>query len=190
MPVVGLSFVYDWWPFPVALLVAWSAMLRVAELLTLTPMQLSQKTAEGWVVLTLTDTKTSSRNGRSEQAAVTDSLIAKLLLAASAGRRPTDRIFPFSYHEFLSKLHQLTSALSMNHLNFSTHSLRRGGATDAFKATGSFDTVAELGRWRSIRACRQYVKTALAEVSNHHHSQETASMHAHALEILFQLRSI
>ena len=41
----------------------------------------------------------------------------------------------------------------------------RGGATVLFQHAGSFNTVADRGRWASLAASRMYVKTALAEIA-------------------------
>ena len=46
------------------------------------------------------------------------------------------------------------------------YSLRRGGATALFRQSGSFDVVANKGRWVSLAALRLYVTTALAELAD------------------------
>ena len=48
---------------------------------------------------------------------------------------------------------------------YTPYSLRRGGATALFQWTGSFDVVADKGRWASLQALRLYVTTSLAELS-------------------------
>ena len=46
---------------------------------------------------------------------------------------------------------------------FTPYSLRRGGATATFRRSGSFDFVAERGRWTTTRALRIYINAALLE---------------------------
>ena len=47
---------------------------------------------------------------------------------------------------------------------FTPYSLRRGGATSPFQHCGSFDTVADAGRWLSAQSCRTYISSALAQL--------------------------
>ena len=58
----------------------------------------------------------------------------------------------------------MAAALKLEDLVISPHSLRRGSATSMFKLCGSFDKVADAGRWENIRTCRKYVDKAVAEM--------------------------
>ena len=51
-----------------------------------------------------------------------------------------------------------------NH-NLQLYSLRRGGATELFRSSGSLHEVAERGRWRNLRTARIYVDAALQDVA-------------------------
>ncbi len=57
---------------------------------------------------------------------------------------------------------------------YTPYGLRRGGATTCFRATSSFDRVADRGRWGSVAACRLYVTTSLQAAARQdfvgHHS--------------------
>ena len=48
---------------------------------------------------------------------------------------------------------------------YTPYGLRRGGATSLYQSIGSFDVVADRGRWASVAALRIYVTTALQELS-------------------------
>ena len=44
------------------------------------------------------------------------------------------------------------------------YSLRRGGATEFFRSTGSMAKTMERGRWSEMKTARIYVNTAMAEL--------------------------
>ena len=46
---------------------------------------------------------------------------------------------------------------------FTGHGFRRGGATHAFRSSGSLDRVQMLGRWACARTCKSYIDEALSE---------------------------
>lgn len=62
-------------------------------------------------------------------------------------------------------MRSLAQRLDFDHLYITPHSLRRVKATELFRVTNSFDTVAQAGRWENIRTCRKYVDQAVAEMS-------------------------
>ena len=43
------------------------------------------------------------------------------------------------------------------------YSFKRGGASDLFRRTGSFDVCVEQGRWQDIPSARRYIETATAD---------------------------
>ncbi len=56
--------------------------------------------------------------------------------------------------------------LGLADLRLAPYSLSRGGATLFFRTTGSLDKTMEMGCWSTLRACRVYVNTALAEFTS------------------------
>ena len=48
-------------------------------------------------------------------------------------------------------------ALGLEHVQFRSHSLRRGGATQLALDNWSFTDIMAAGRWASERSCRLYV---------------------------------
>ena len=43
------------------------------------------------------------------------------------------------------------------------YSFKRGGASDLFRRTGSFDICVDQGRWEHVNTARRYIESALAE---------------------------
>ena len=58
----------------------------------------------------------------------------------------------------------LADGFGLGELFITPHSLRRGSATSLFRACGSFDVVADEGRWESVRTCRKYIDQSIAEL--------------------------
>ena len=53
-------------------------------------------------------------------------------------------------------------------LGFRPYSLRRGGATGAFQAGLSYDSIAEISRHSSLKSLKIYVNDAMAEALSYH----------------------
>ena len=80
---------------------------------------------------------------------------------STAGRT----LLGMSPYQFRRVWAQARLELRVSH-RYTPDSLRRGGATMWFQFSGSFDKVADKGRWQSIQATRQYVTTALQEMAS------------------------
>ena len=53
----------------------------------------------------------------------------------------------------------------VEHLGFRPYSLRRGGATQAFRETGNMPAVLEKGRWAHTRTASTYLNDGLARLA-------------------------
>ena len=71
----------------------------------------------------------------------------------------TDRALSYpAYHRFLHDAFALADIPMASH--YSTHSLRRGAATELAKSGGSITDLQEAGRWRSVSVAAGYVESA------------------------------
>ena len=70
------------------------------------------------------------------------------------------RLRPVSYTGFQAFLRKLLACTGRNPTDFSTHSLRRGGATWAFQAGVSGELIQILGDWKSD-AYKGYIDVSL-----------------------------
>jgi len=113
--------------------------------------------------LSLPDTKTSKRHGRSESVSLYDAKVVKLLAMLCENRQPGDKVYPGSAATFRKRLGLALSALGMADLDIQVQSMRRGGATDYFKLTNSMQEVAFRGRWANFATAKLYTDAALQD---------------------------
>ena len=82
-------------------------------------------------------------------------------------RRINDRarkdhdLLPTSYERVASWFAKACSKLGITE-TFTTHSLRRGGATELLIQQFSLETIMEFGRWASVSFARLYLRRGLA----------------------------
>ena len=69
-----------------------------------------------------------------------------------------DRVAACSYTKLQSWLRRGAKALGFGDIPWSTHSLRRGGATELWHRTVNFDFIKMYGRWLSDRSARDYTR--------------------------------
>jgi hypothetical protein len=75
-------------------------------------------------------------------------------------------LIPFSHSKFRTTFQQVVSYCGLQELNLKPYSLRRGGATDMWMSTNSYNIVQHTGRWTSERAMKQYIDDSTALLSN------------------------
>ena len=68
-----------------------------------------------------------------------------------------DFVFPFSYGYTRGLFLKVFVTLGCSKTALRTHGLRRGGATELFKAGYSIGQIAVLGRWAAETTCRDYI---------------------------------
>ena len=61
----------------------------------------------------------------------------------------------------MSLWHSLVDALKLQNCNFFPYSLRRGGASSAYRAGSSLDQLVTKGRWQHVATARVYLDTGL-----------------------------
>ena len=113
--------------------------------------------------MSLPDTKTSTRHGRSESVGIEDKTVFTLLHSACQGRLPGDHIYSASAGTFRRQLRLAIAALQWQELGIQAYSFRRGGATDLFRRSNSMQQVANRGRWANVQTARLYKDSALQD---------------------------
>ena len=91
---------------------------------------------------------------------------------------------------FRKAFEMLCAELGLSGFNFRPYSLRRGGATNLFRSTGSVSKVIVRGRWASQRTARIYVLEGmgvLAEVNLSEPQRELFEWAARQLVALAQV---
>ena len=85
---------------------------------------------------------------------------------------------------FRDSFQKLCKEFDVLHLNFRGYSLRRGGATAFFQATGSMERTLVRGRWASSSVARIYICDALSQIPKLKGTQKTKLMLAKYLPML------
>ncbi len=136
--------------------IAFNGLLRTGELLQL---QVSDcHFTEDQCVLTLRSTKGGQRRLlQDESVIITDPLTLTLLVKLTKGRKPGHLLLPMSPAKFRTLWNHMRKDLSLTDLRFIPYSLRRGGATWYFEATGSFSKTMLRGRWQHLKTCKLYI---------------------------------
>ena len=150
----------------VALMVAFHAMLRTGEFLTLQVCHFVMPLAAGPVVLALEDTKGSQRRGiKAESVVLTDPTLIGYLRVVLPRLRPGERLYGGSGYQFREDVRSLCYLARLPAANWRPYSLRRGGATAHFLEFGSLDRTAVRGRWTSVQTARIYIDEGVATLA-------------------------
>ena len=89
-----------------------------------------------------------------------DPNLVKWTAALKGMLKPGDPLIPGGSCKLRRRFRSLLQELGLQ-----LYFLRRGGATEMFRDSASFDAVADRGRWRNVRTCRIYIDQALQEAA-------------------------
>ena len=135
-------------------LLCFCGLLRSAEMLSLRGRAVV-RTMNGYVLL-LGDTK----RGQEQTVLIQECSIVAWLdgFLARHRLRSADYLVPVGYTTFARWLTKACEGLGMSHVHWTTHSLRRGGATALMRAGCSWPALLHYGRWASARSAKEYVR--------------------------------
>ena len=158
----GLALHWNWFEIALVLILSFELLLRTSEAANL---------KHGDIVFTKRDvaliklgfTKGGLRKGRKEAVVLDKEVLVRWLKAIHEPANPGKLIISGGAKELRRRFGLLVKGLGLTHLNLKYYSLRRGGATELFTKTGSFDICAEAGRWENIRTARIYIDGALQQ---------------------------
>jgi integrase len=123
----------------------------------------SRPSETGRLCIRLATTKT----GSNQTAELYDHQVQQLLSQLVHGRQGEELVFSFPAPDpsafFRTALHSACSALGLQSIGFTPHSLRHGGATHAHTHMGqTIEQVMHRGRWKSNASCRTYIQSGTA----------------------------
>eukprot|EP00971_Amphidinium_carterae_P137572 2726484-Amphidinium_carterae.1 len=135
--------------------VCFAGLLRISEALRLT-WQCFHRVAHGWIaVLGVT------KRGLEQTVSFTSPGLVQWLdayaVTCSAISRST-KVFNMSYPTVTKWLRRATDYLGFGRIPWTTHSLRRGGATALISQGHSFESVILFGHWASSKTAREYIR--------------------------------
>ena len=145
-----------------------SLFLRTGELVDLKANQVSLAARHSsQSVVYLNQTKTTKRNNLPlEKIIVDEELAHRALEELLVGLAPGETLSQLSHYQFRRLWHDLIHSLKLTGCGFAPYSLRRGGATSAYRAGVPLDALVTKGRWAHLATCRLYLDQgaqALAE---------------------------
>eukprot|EP00438_Fugacium_kawagutii_P010981 Skav206612 [mRNA] locus=scaffold1562:77884:84170:+ [translate_table: standard] len=164
--VVALASLFQVWDEPrlaAGIIVAFDFFLRTGELFTIRRNQV--EFAGTSATLQLLHTKTGSLKLQSERLLAWDRLAVQALRFLCQGKQPGDLLLHSSAPRFRLLWHRAVAFFQLNEFFIQPYSLRRGGATSAFRRGASFDQLLVRGRWSHVRTARIYLDEALQQSS-------------------------
>eukprot|EP00438_Fugacium_kawagutii_P001560 Skav232576 [mRNA] locus=scaffold1594:309069:309740:+ [translate_table: standard] len=164
--VVALASLFQVWDEPrmaAGIIVAFDFFLRTGELFTIRRNQV--EFAGTGATLQLLHTKTGGLKLQSERLLAWDRLAVQALRFLCQGKQPGDLLLHSSAPRFRLLWHRAVAFFQLNEFFIQPYSLRRGGATSAFRRGASFDQLLVRGRWSHVRTARIYLDEALQQSS-------------------------
>jgi hypothetical protein len=145
-------------------ILGFNILSRTGELLTLTRSQVQLGKDESVVVFS--QTKRGQRLGIDEPVVIRDPSVLLVLRFLCAGLEPGDTLLQCSEKQLRSAYAHVSACLDLQRFACRPYSLRRGGATTLFRATGSLDVVALRGRWGAVLTARRYIDDGVATMAS------------------------
>ena len=160
MAFAGQAFHWKQFDLGWLLVVGFTLFLRTGELLALKAKDVVLSHQGG--VIFLASTKGAKRSLIPfERVEITEKATVQALRALLKGKQPGDLLWTQSRPTFMSLWHGLVDALHLSGCNFFPYSLRRGGATSAYRAGSTLDQLVTKGRWQHVATARLYLDMGL-----------------------------
>ena len=159
----GLFWVWQEQELATGILVAFDFFLRTGELFTLRRQHVEFFGSQA--SLQLTQTKSTTYQIHSERLLAWDNLAIGALRFLAYNKEPPALLVPFSAARFRTLWHKAVRFFHLSDYYIQPYSLRRGGATSAFRSGVPFDTLLLRGRWTHQRTARIYLDEALQQSS-------------------------
>ena len=145
----------------VALLVAFHCFLRIGEMFALRPGLISLNSGFTGIVA-LPWTKIGQRRGAQELVTIESPEIGARLAAVMETMAIGDTLVGMTNGVFRQWFTAANDRLALSHLKFKPYSLRRGGASEYYRATGNLQGALMRGRWSGIAVGRIYITEGLS----------------------------
>ena len=159
----GLFWVWEEYRLSAGIVLAFDFFLRTGELFLLRRQDVEFFHQQA--SLQLSQTKSSTHRLHSERLLAWDKLAVHALQLLCQGLAPGDLLIPQSAVRFRTLWHRAIRFFQLSDWFIQPYSLRRGGATSAFRLGVSFDSLLLRGRWTHQRTARIYLDEALQQSS-------------------------
>ena len=175
-----LAVNFRWTDIAVLLILGFHTFARAGELFNARVGDFVLSTSSGSWTLPLS--KSGQRVGATESILLTDPFVITLLRNFFRTKQPGDRVSSASPGVLRSRLATLLSDLRISE-PYRWYSVRRGGATHAYRTTNNMAAICFKGRWNSVKTARIYICDAVAQLSDLTFSdQQSRRLHRLALQ--------
>ena len=117
------------------------------------------------MIVNLGFSKSGKRRGEPESIVCRTRALVTLARLVCQDMPQGDYIFDGGTNAFRAKFRVAMESHHLKFLNFKPYSLRRGGATAAFREGASWELLMETGRWADVRTLRVYIADAAVELA-------------------------
>ena len=142
------------------LIVGFTLFLRTGELLTLRVQDIVLARNGG--VVYLAPSKGAKRQFLPlERVEISEKITVLAFQQLIKGKMPGDPLWSQSRPQFMTLWHDIISSLKLDNCNFFPYSLRRGGASSAYRVGSTLDQLVTKGRWSHVNTARLYLDLGL-----------------------------
>jgi hypothetical protein len=161
------AFEKGWEDMTILLLLGFDRYARSGELFMAKRGDFTWNSAKTRAVWSLPLTKSGQRVGAQESLVIDDPWLVVALANYLHSLAPGDFLRTVSPGLMRARLKTLLAALQLAD-GYQWYSLRRGGATFAYRSTNDLSRVCFVGRWNHVRTARIYLTDALAQLTEIH----------------------
>eukprot|EP00438_Fugacium_kawagutii_P002560 Skav209853 [mRNA] locus=scaffold1684:57346:57927:+ [translate_table: standard] len=162
-----LAYDKGWPDMAILLLLGFDRYARSGELFSARKAEFTWNASRTKAVWSLPLTKSGQRVGAQESLVVSDPWLVGALANYLHPLQPGDFLRTVSPGLMRTRLKALFSELGFPE-GFQWYSLRRGGATHAFRVSNDLSAVCLTGRWNCLKTARIYLTDALAQLTEIH----------------------
>jgi len=163
--MVGVAISWDEIPMALSLSVAFHGILRTAETYTMSVSDFTFNPTLSSCVLALPFTKSGTRFNTVESVILDDEALIRRLHMHFQSLSADALVFDGGNRKFRTLFDEIVTYLHLpRNLMYKPYSVRRGAATEFFRATGSLGRTAVRGRWANEKTCRIYINEAMCEL--------------------------
>lgn len=161
----GQAFRWRQLDFGWLLIVGFTLFLRTGELLNIRAQDVVLKGQKG--VIFLPSTKGAKRHLLPlERVEILEDSTILALRHLLRGKKPGDFLWESTRHRFMQLWHEIIDSLKLSGCNFFPYSLRRGGASSAYRAGATLDVLVTRGRWSNVSTARLYLDLGLQALAH------------------------
>ena len=163
--LAGLFYRWQWPRMGHMLVVGYTAYLRTGEMFRIRREHVVlPHTRAGTAIIFLQDTKTSQRKQLTwEKVIIKEQQALACLHCLCEGRRGPDFLVDMSIFQFRKLWKDGVKALALEDQKIQPYSIRRGGATSAYRLGATFESLMQQGRWANVATARIYLDEAIQE---------------------------